>query len=92
MSELSRTDGEETLFARAMVLVFDEHRHQRGWTWRQLSDDLGIHESLMSQYRSGKKSPSLSRLVAFDSRIPGFWERVLVHYRGLPRATTSTTQ
>ena len=72
-------------FTQAMISVFDEHRKLTEGTWRQLSAELGISESLMSYYRKGEKAPSLQALLMFDRRIPGFWERLLVHLRRIQR-------
>lgn len=45
-----------------------------------MADVLGVHESLLSLYRSGQRLPSLSGCLQIEKSFPGFLLRLVQGY------------
>lgn len=75
----------EQLFTEALIIELDFERNRRALDQRGFALFLGVHESLLSHYRSGLRFPSVSGFIEIEQKLPGLWLRVVQRYYRLCR-------
>jgi transcriptional regulator with XRE-family HTH domain len=75
----------ERLMTRALMFELDVERTRRGMDQRHFAELLGVHEALLSLYRSGNRLPSLPSILEMDQKIPGFFGRIAHRYYAMSR-------
>lgn len=79
-----RTTREE-LFTEALMTELDRERECWSYDQRAFAAHLGVHESLLSMYRSGQRLPSIVGFIELEKRIPDLLLKVVKHYYRLVR-------
>jgi transcriptional regulator with XRE-family HTH domain len=77
--------SDEQLFTAALMEHLDRERERRSMDQRSFAKFLGLHESLLSLYRSGNRHPSQLGMIDMDRKLPGLWARVVQSYYRLLR-------
>ena len=81
---------EERLFTQALVEELDRAQVRFATDQRGLAAKFGVHESLLSLYRSGQRLPSITGFIELEKTIPGLMDRVVQgYYRRMRQADRS---
>lgn len=83
-----RTQREE-LFTEALMAELDRERERWSMDQRAFAAHLGVHESLLSMYRSGQRLPSVVGFIELEKRLPGLLLKVVKRYYRLVREAGS---
>lgn len=91
LSGRPRSDNEQ-LFTAALTAELNREQERHSMDQRSFSTYLGIHESLLSYYRSGQRHPSQTAMCAIDEKLPGFAGRVWDRYYRLKREMAAASE
>lgn len=75
----------EQIYTDALVAELDREQARRSMNQRAFAHFLGVHESLLSLYRSGQRFPSVPGFIELEQHLPNFMHSVVQGYYKLVR-------